>query len=85
LAENEDQSSIRLAAHGELGPAARHAAALESELIDSLHVQGGLPSWRQLMTSADAYPHIHNAVHGVLRHYDLPDLARLKQSAAKQK
>jgi hypothetical protein len=77
LAEEEDQSSIRLAAYGEFGPAARHAAALEGELIGPLQVEGGLTSWRQLMTSTDAYPHIHNAVHGVLRHYDLPDLDKL--------
>jgi dienelactone hydrolase len=79
LAEEEERPSIQLSAHGELGPAARHAVALEAELIDSLQVEGGLESWRQLMTSPDAYPHIHNAVHGVLRHYDLPDLRALRQ------
>jgi hypothetical protein len=77
LANEEGQASVRLAAYGELGPAAKHAAALEGDLIASLRVEGGLASWRQLMTSAEAYPHIHNAVHGVLRHYDLPDLEKL--------
>lgn len=77
LAEEENQSSVRLAAYGELAPAAQHAAALEKELIHSLRVEGGLASWRQLMTSTSAYPHLHNAVHGVLRSYDLPDLEKL--------
>lgn len=77
LAEAEGQASARLTAHGELAPAARHAAALERQLIGSLQITGGLESWRQLMTDGEAYPHILNAVYGALRHYDLPDLEKL--------
>ena len=65
---------VHLVAHGEIGPAALHAAALESELFASVRVKDHLTSWRQLMREVDANRHLHNAVHGALRHYDLPDL-----------
>jgi dienelactone hydrolase len=77
LAAEEGRPKVRLAAYGEIGPSAMHAAALEPELIASLRVDQSLASWRQLMTATDAYAHVHNAVHGVLRHYDLPDLMGL--------
>ena len=68
---------VRLVAHGEIGPAASHAAALEAKLFASVGVKDQLSSWRQLMSDTAANIHLHNAVHGALSHYDLPDLMSL--------
>lgn len=77
LAEQEDAETIRLHAYGEIGPAGLHAAALEPERISSVLAKDGLRSWRQLMTAKDGHTHLHNAVQGALRYYDLPDLMLL--------
>ena len=80
LADRHDTPSIRLVAHGEMGPAALHVAALEPACIASLRLEDSLPTWRQLMTADDGHSHLHNAVHGALRYYDLPDLKKLVSS-----
>ena len=77
LREKHSAKSVRLIADGETGPPAMHAAAVEPELISELNVSGGLTSWQTLMTSKNAHPHLHNAVQGALRYYDLPDLKGL--------
>lgn len=74
LAEAEGRTPVRLHAHGEVAPAALHAAFLEPDLIRGVELIDGLPSWRSLMTDRNAHREIHQAVHGALRHYDLPDL-----------
>ena len=74
LAETSGQNRVMLEATGETVPAALHAGFLESELLSRVTTKDGLTSWRQLMTEREAYPHIHQAVHGALRFYDLPDL-----------
>lgn len=66
--------SVRLIAHGELGPAALHAAALEPELISNLRLVNALDSWHSLVAARDPGKQLPNLIHGVLRHYDLPDL-----------
>ncbi len=71
---------VRVIAHGETGPPALHGAALESELIWHITLEGdGLESWQSLIDSDDAQARepIHSVVHGALRYYDLPDLARM--------
>jgi hypothetical protein len=77
LAEQERAESIGITAHGEVGPAALHAAVLEPELISAAHLKNGVTAWRVLMTSPDAQKHLPNAVHNALRYYDLPDLVDL--------
>ena len=77
LAAQQGTDSVRVVAAGEIGPAALHAAALEPMWITSVFVDDGLTSWRHLLTDTNAYAHLHNAVHGALRHYDLPDLRNL--------
>jgi len=74
LAGTSDQNTVILHAKGETVPAALHAGFLESGLLSKVTTKDGLNSWRGLMTGREAYPHIHQAVHGVLRYYDLPDL-----------
>ena len=79
LATIEHSSTARLIATGEIAPAALHAAALEPNVISSVSTRDGLTSWRDLMTRSDAYEHLHNAVPGALKVYDLPDLSRLER------
>lgn len=74
LAETSKQNTVMLQATGETIPAALHAGFLESVLLSKVTTKDGLTSWRGLMTDREAYPHIHQAVHGALRFYDLSDL-----------
>ena len=74
MAETEQSREVSLTAFGEVGPSAIHAAFLEPDLIADLVVEGGLRSWRQLMAETESSQHIHQAVRGALRFYDLPDL-----------
>jgi hypothetical protein len=61
---------------GETSPAALHAGFVEPQLVSSVQIEDGLASWRELMTSRNAYDHIHQAAYGALRVYDLPDLKK---------
>ena len=74
LAETSDQNTVILQAAGETVPSALHAGFLETGLLSKVTTKDGLTSWRGLMTERAAYLHIHQAVHGALRYYDLPDL-----------
>lgn len=79
LAAQHDRPAIELAASGDVAASALHAAALHPTLIASLKTERHVASWRELMTDPTAHTHIHIAVPGVLRHYDLPDLQALRQ------
>lgn len=76
LAESAQREPVAIRATGETVPAALHAGFLEPGLIAEVQTTAGLNSWRELMTRRDAYEHIHQAVYGALRSYDLPDLRR---------
>lgn len=67
---------LHLVAEGNACVAALHAAALEPALFDSVSLSGGLVSWADLF-ERDFHRHqAADVVHGALRVYDLPDLAR---------
>lgn len=76
LAESSEQQQAAIHATGETASAALHAGYLEPDLIADVQTTDGLTSWRELMTTVNAYDHIHQAVYGALRSYDLPDLQR---------
>ena len=78
LESQHDSGSIQIWSSGDVGVAARHAAALEASLISSLTTHQSLESWRNLMTSQAAHARVHTAVQGALKYYDLPDLEGLK-------
>jgi hypothetical protein len=61
-------------ATGDVGVAALHALALESELIDHVELRRSLVSWSSVARAARTRGQIANIVHGALEHYDLPDL-----------
>lgn len=80
LANEHGKERVRLRATGEVAPAALHAAYLESDLFEEIALEGGLESWRSLMSERMAHPFLHQVVPGVLRSYDLPDLREAVES-----
>ena len=67
--------TVHLAALGNVGVPALHAAAFEPELFDSVRLSGALVSWSNVIHMKPTHNQLINAVHGALRVYDLPDLA----------
>jgi hypothetical protein len=67
--------AVHLAALGSVGVPALHAAALEPGLFASVKLSGTLISWANVVHVAPTHNQLVNAVHGVLKVYDLPDLA----------
>lgn len=66
---------IDLRATGDAGIPALHAAALEPDLFESVHLRGCLSSWGALVRAHGTSEPYANLVHGALETYDLPDLA----------
>jgi dienelactone hydrolase len=66
-----------LIAIGEAAIPALHVAALKPEAIATVKLRGMIPSWESLAGSPETHDQMVNLVHGVLRHYDLPDLIEL--------
>ncbi len=81
LAQNQavkgEPTTIRLIAIGTAGPSALHALALEPQLYRALTLQSSLASWKDVVAAPLGNAHLTETVHGVLAHYDLPDLIRL--------
>ena len=67
--------AVYLVALGSVGVPALHAAALEPGLFASVKLSGTLISWANVVHMKPTHNQIINAVHGVLKVYDLPDLA----------
>jgi len=68
-------SAVQLAAFGNVGVPALHAAALEPALFASVKLSGTLASWSNVIHTKPTHNQLINAVHGALKVYDLPDLA----------
>jgi len=68
---------IQLIATGEAAIPALHAAALESSRFETVRLKGMIRSWAEVVTATESKNQLVNAVHGALRHYDLPDLLEL--------
>jgi hypothetical protein len=74
LTPNNKAHSLHMVAIGEAGPAALHAAALETELFDSLILRGSLISFSNVVSTPVTRGALVNCIHGALEVYDLPDL-----------
>lgn len=74
--EGSPHGGVRLVAAGVAVPAALHAAALEPELFREVTLRRGLRAWTDVLAAPMATNQLVNVVHGALRAYDLPDLAR---------
>ncbi len=70
-----EDTPLRLTATGEATVPALHAAALEAHLFTSVKLEGGIPSWLEVVQTRRARAQLINAVHAALEWYDLPDLA----------
>ena len=79
LAANEGSttSPVSLVATDELCVPALHAAVLAPELISKVKLTRPLISWTEIIRGKLTRNQVVNAVHGVLREYDLPDLVTL--------
>ncbi len=73
----EGTVEIHLAARGNAGIPALHAAALEPDLFKSVRITRALDSWSDIIRKRKTYNQLVNAVHGALALYDLPDLVRM--------
>ena len=71
------EGKLRLIADGECAIAALHAAAVEPELFDFLEVELPTQSWHELLGDSEPWNQTTNAIHGVLKYYDLPELVEL--------
>ena len=79
LAEAEPATGLRsveLISVGRTGPPALHAAALEPDLFGAIRLRNSLVSWSNVVHTPQSRNQFVNLVHGALRVYDLPDLAR---------
>ena len=68
---------VEVLAIGEATIPALHAAALRPDLVSRVTLRGMIPSWESLVSATETHDQMVNLVHGVLRHYDLPDLVEL--------
>ena len=74
---SREERPVRLFALGPATVPALHAAALSPEKIYHTTLQGGIPSWTEVVNTPRAKGQLINAVHDALSWYDLPDLIKL--------
>ena len=74
---SREERPVRLFALGRATVPALHAAALSPERFSHTTLQGGIPSWTEVVNTPRAKGQLINAVHDVLSWYDLPDLINL--------
>jgi len=77
LAAQHKTESVVIRVTGNIGVPALHAAAMEPQLVETLHMDQTLASWQYVVHQSPTYNQLINTVHGALRSYDLPDLTAL--------
>lgn len=73
----EKPRRVHLVAEGQTGLAALHASALQPELFASVTLKNSTSDWTKVTGSSTPLGQLEYTVHGVLRHWDLPDLEAL--------
>jgi cephalosporin-C deacetylase-like acetyl esterase len=73
----EKPRRVHLVAEGQTGIAALHAAALQPDLFASVTLKNTPSDWTSIAGAANPAGQLEYTVHGVLRHWDLPDLEAL--------
>lgn len=68
------EKSVELFGFGSAAPVALHAAALNFR-VKAVTIDGGLVSWDNVVRTPISHNQLAGVVHGVLKVYDLPDLA----------
>jgi hypothetical protein len=67
-------NELHLVAIGEAAIPALHAAALDPSQFASVKLRRMIRSWAEIVNATDNHNQAVSVVHGVLKHYDLPDL-----------
>ena len=68
---------VHLVAEGQTAIAALHAAALQPDLFASVTLKNAPTDWTSIAGSTNPEGQLEYTVHGVLRHWDLPELEKL--------
>lgn len=68
---------VNIVAEGVAAIPALHAAAIKPEYFTDLMLTGEIRTWQDFFDPTQPWNQAINVVHGVLRHYDLPDLIEL--------
>ena len=76
-AENVGQMEVEIIASGNSVIPALHAAALTDHDFRHVHLRKLPPSWTAIVEMDQPVGVLSSAVHGVLHHYDWPDLIDL--------
>lgn len=76
--------SCEVIAIGQAAIPALHAAALNRETIAVVTVKQMISSWAEVVSAGEHWNQLVNAVHGALKHYDLPDLVELTNARVLQ-
>ncbi len=77
LVAQHKTESVVIHATGNIAVPALHAAAMEPQLVEALHLDQALASWQYVVHQRPTYNQLINTVHGALRSYDLTDLTAL--------
>ena len=80
LRKRSGKDSLDVVSSGDVGVPTLHAVAVKPELFRQLHLQRCLRSWHDVIHDPVMDGQLENTVHGVLQHYDLPDLVQLAQT-----
>ena len=72
----EETQGFHLIGVGSAGPLALHAAALDTR-VKQTTLEQSLASWADVVRTPVSYDQLTNVVPGVLRVYDLPELAKV--------
>lgn len=75
LLHERSERPVDIVAVGHVCVPALHAAALESQLFDSVRLVRGLAAWSNIIERGRSRGQLVNIVHEALGRYDLPDLA----------
>ncbi len=74
---NDRENELHLVAIGEAAIPALHAAALDAERFASVRLRNMIASWADIVRTPENLNQAAGVVHGVLKHFDLPDLIDL--------
>ncbi len=75
-----DDARFEVIGIGEAAIPALHAAALTPVQVQRVRVEKMIRSWAEVVSELEHYNQLVNAVHGVLGHYDLPELVELTKA-----
>ncbi len=73
-------TKVELIGVGEAAIPALHAAAFVPDRFHKVKLKQTIRSWTDVVSAPEHYNQLVNSVHGVLWHYDLPDLVKLTKA-----